>query len=170
MQTNHKLVGNLVKSLCFDTIFPALIFETAAAAFASIRRRPLGDGRGRASGDGRGPGFLPRQIFATAEADGWRAGCLQAGAVTATRRGPRAAGGRREAVSVTAPQPVAAQDDVIFNEPGRRARVARGDGGDPNAEGSRASGIRHWGGFTDNISCVATGFASFMPAARRAKV
>jgi|GEM_PF-5507427 hypothetical protein len=64
-------------------------------------------------------------------ADGWREGCLQAGAVTATRRGPRAAGGRREAVTVTAPQPVAAQDAVIFNEPGRRARVAWGDGGDP---------------------------------------
>jgi hypothetical protein len=28
-------------------------------------------------------------------------------------------------------QPVAAQDDVIFNEPGRRSRVACGDGGDP---------------------------------------
>jgi hypothetical protein len=31
---------------------------------------------------------------------------------------------------VTTPQPVDTQDAVIFNEPGRRARVARGDGGD----------------------------------------
>jgi len=43
----------------------------------------------------------------------WRDDCHAAGA--ACRRG------RRKAVSVTAPQPVAAQDDVIFNEPGRRA-------------------------------------------------
>ena len=32
---------------------------------------------------------------------------------------------------MTAPQLVAAQDAVIFDEPGRRARLARGDGGDP---------------------------------------
>ena len=36
----------------------------------------------------------------------------------------------RIAVSVTVKQPVDAQDDVIFNEPGRRSRVTRGDGGD----------------------------------------
>ena len=83
------------------------------------------------SGDGGGGrGFATPYSF-NGGADGWREGCLQAGAVTATRRGPRAAGGRREAGTVTAPQPVAAQDAVIFNEPGRRARVAWGDGGDP---------------------------------------
>ncbi len=32
----------------------------------------------------------------------------------------------------------------------------------PNAEGSRASGIRHWGGFTYNSSCVWEPEASFM--------
>ena len=32
------------------------------------------------------------------------------------------------------------------------------------------SGIRHWGGFEDNGSCVAAGFASFMPAVRRARL
>ena len=68
---------------------------------------------------------------------------------------------------MTAPQPVDAQDDVIFNEPGRRARVARGDGGDPMPR--VPFGIRHWGGFADNISCAATGFASFMPAVRKPK-
>ena len=41
---------------------------------------------------------------------------------------------------MTVKQPVDAQDAVIFNEPGRRARVARGDGGEPNAEGSRGAG------------------------------
>jgi len=53
----------------------------------------------------------------------WRGDCHAAGA--ACRRG------RREAVSVTVKQPVDTQDAVIFNEPGRRARVACGDGGDP---------------------------------------
>jgi len=48
-------------------------------------------------------------------------GCLQAGARTATPRTVACRRGRRKAVSVTAPQPVDAQDDVIFNEPGRRA-------------------------------------------------
>ena len=41
--------------------------------------------------------------------------------MTATQRAVACRRGRREAVSVTAPQPVDAQDDVIFNEPGRRA-------------------------------------------------
>ena len=80
---------------------------------------------------GRGSGVSATPYSFNGGADGWREGCLQAGAVTAMRRGPRAAGGRREAVSVTVKQPVAAQDAVIFNEPGRRARVACGDGGDP---------------------------------------
>ena len=73
---------------------------------------------------------FPRHISTTAAADGWREGCLRTGARTATQRAVACRRGRREAVSVTAPQPVDAQDDVIFNEPGRRARVARGDGGD----------------------------------------
>ena len=111
---------------------------------------------------------FPRHISPTAAADGWREGCLQAGAMTATQRAVACRRGRRAAVSVTVKQPVDTQDDVIFNEPGRRARVARGDGGDPMPR--VPFGIRHWGGFADNISCVATGFASFMPASRRAKV
>ena len=69
---------------------------------------------------------------------------------------------------MTVKQPVDAQDAVIFNEPGRRARVARGDGGDPMPR--VPFGIRHGGGFADNSSCAATGFASFMSAVRRAKV
>ena len=86
--------------------------------------------------DARSRFFLPRRglsrpYFSNGGADGWREGCLQAGAMTATQRAVACRRGRREAVSVTAPQPVAAQDAVIFNEPGRRARVACGAGGDP---------------------------------------
>ena len=54
-----------------------------------------------------------------------------------------------------------------MNRAGGRV-VARGAGGDPMPR--VPFGIRHGGGFADNISCVATGFASFMPAIRRAKV
>ena len=50
--------------------------------------------------------------------------------MTATQRAVACRRGRRAAVSVTVKQPVDTQDDVIFNEPGRRARVTRGDGGD----------------------------------------
>jgi len=60
------------------------------------------------------------------EARGGREGCLQSGALTATRRGqPRAAGERREAVNVTEKQPLWTQGAVIFNEPGRRTRRRR---------------------------------------------
>ena len=64
-------------------------------------------------------GAFPRHIFQTAAR------------TAATQRAVACRRGRREAVRVTAPQPVAAQDDVIFNEPGRRASVAWGDGGKP---------------------------------------
>jgi hypothetical protein len=37
---------------------------------------------------------------------------------------------------VTAQTPARTQDDVIFNEPGRRTRHTRGDGGDSCAGGS----------------------------------
>ena len=107
--------------------------------------------------------------FTNGGADGWREGCLQAGAMTATQRAVACRRGRREAVSVKAPQPVDAQDDVIFNEPGRRARVARGDGGDPMPR--VPFGIRHWGGFADNISCAATGkHPSCQPSASQSLV
>jgi hypothetical protein len=49
-----------------------------------------------------------------------------------------------------------------------RCRAGRRRG--PDAEGSRASGIRHGGGFEYNCSCAAAGFASCMSADRRAKV
>lgn len=49
-------------------------------------------------------------------------------------------------------------------------RVSRGELAGTQCRGFTRSGIRHWGGFEDNGSCVATGFASFMPAVRRAKV
>ena len=124
--------------------------------------------------DARSRFFLPRRglstpYFSNGGADGWREGCLQAGAMTATQRAVACRRGRREAVSVTAPQPVDAQDDVIFNEPGRRARVAWGDGGDPMPRVH--FGIRHWGGFADNISCAATGkHPSCQPSASQSLV
>ena len=65
----------------------------------------------------------------------WRGDCHAAGA--ACRRG------RRKAVSVTAPQPGAAQDDVIFNEPGRqsRCRAGRRRGPMPRVHASAGYGI-----------------------------
>ena len=77
---------------------------------ATVQCRGFGKGRARHSvraarrpGHG-GSGFAP----------GWRGGCLQAGAMTATRLGqPRAAGGRREAVSVTAQQPGRTQRHIV---------------------------------------------------------
>ena len=75
-------------------------------------------------------------FFSVRRASGGRDGCRQAGALTATRREPSATGGRWAAVSVTAPSPPRTQDDVIFNEPGRRTRTTRGDGGDSCAGGS----------------------------------
>src|ERR1019366_6473297 len=101
------------------------------------QRRPLGDGRGRASGDGRGLGVLPRHI----SPNGGR-GRL-AGRMPASWRADRpppgrgaGRGGRRAAAGVTAPQPGAAQDDVIFNEPGWRSRCRAGSRRGPDAEGS----------------------------------
>ena len=49
-------------------------------------------------------------------------------------------------------------------------RVSRGETAGTQCRGFTRSGIRHWGGFADNISCVATGFASFPPAVRRARL
>jgi tetratricopeptide (TPR) repeat protein len=70
-------------------------------------------------------GFCHAIYFTNGGADGWREGCLRTGALTA-----RTSARCGLAVSVTVKQPVTAQDDVIFNEPGRRSRAARGDGGD----------------------------------------
>jgi len=49
-------------------------------------------------------------------------------------------------------------------------RVSRGEPAGTQCRGFTRSGIRHWGGFEDNGSCVAAGFASFMPAVRRARL
>ena len=70
-----------------------------------FQRRPLGDGRGLASGLGGGFGASRPGCSYSAKRLRWRERCLQAGALTATRRGQsRAAGGRREAISVTVKQ------------------------------------------------------------------
>jgi len=53
-----------------------------------IGRRPLGDGRGQASGMGGGFwGSRPGPMTNSAKRLRWREGCLRAGAMTATRRG-----------------------------------------------------------------------------------
>jgi hypothetical protein len=70
-------------------------------------------------------------FFAVCQVSGGRDGCRQAGA-RAARPGAQAG----SAASVTAQTPARTQDAVIFDEPGRRARVARGDGGDSCAGGS----------------------------------
>ena len=47
--------------------------------------------------------------------------------------------------------------------------VARGDGGDPIAEGHAAAGNGKWGGFEYNCSCVLSGKHSFMPIPPRSR-
>ena len=42
--------------------------------------------------------------------------------------------------------------------------VARGDGGDPIAEGHAPAGYGKWGGFEYNCSCVLSGKAKPMPS------
>jgi hypothetical protein len=81
-------------------------------------RRPLGDGRGQASGMGGGFwGSRPGPMTNSAKRLRWREGCLRAGAVTATRRGQeRAAVGmfsRRGAVSVTGKQRYGRQRHIV---------------------------------------------------------
>ena len=74
---------------------------------------------------------LCANFFAMRRTSGGRDGCRQAGA-RAARPGAQAG----SAASVTAPTPARTQDAVIFDEPGRRTRGARGDGGDSCAGGS----------------------------------
>jgi hypothetical protein len=50
---------------------------------------------------------------------------------------------------------------LYLNEPGG---VARGDGGDPFAEGHAPAGYGKWGGFEYNCSCVLSGKAKPMPS------
>jgi len=59
---------------------------------------------------------------------------------------------------VTVKQPVAPHKTMLssMNRAGCRG-VARGDGGDPFAEGHAPAGYGKWGGFADNISCAAAG-------------
>jgi hypothetical protein len=49
-------------------------------------------------------------------------------------------------------------------------RVSRGETAGTRCRGFTRQRDTAWGGFADNISCAATGFASFMPAVRRAKI
>lgn len=90
--------------------------------------------------------------------------------MTATQRAVACRRGRREAVSVTTPQPVVAQDDVIFNEPGRRSRCRAGRRRGLIAEGSRGAGYGNGAALQITSLVQSTGFASFMPAVRKAKV
>jgi hypothetical protein len=69
------------------------------------------------------------------------------GARTAWTAGAQGQGSRPQAVSVTGATGSWPQEAVILNEPRRRSLRRRG----PNAEGSCASGIRHWGGFEYNM-------------------
>jgi hypothetical protein len=71
---------------------------------------------------------------------------------------------------VTTPQPVVAQDAVIFNEPGRRSRCRAGRRRGLIAEGSRGAGYGNGAALKIMALVQSTGFASFMPAVRRAKV
>jgi len=71
--------------------------------------------------------------------------------------GGGATAGDGGAIGVTAPQPGDAQDDVIFNEPGRRSRCRAGRRREPIAEGFRAQRDTAMGGIIDNISCAAAG-------------
>jgi hypothetical protein len=109
-----------------------------------LGRRPLGDGRGQASGMGGGFGVAaPAQMPNPAERLRWREGCLRAGAMTATRRGQeRAAVGvfsRRGAVSVTGKQRYDRQWHIV------RPFIPRRGG--PQAGGASAIrikvGVRH---------------------------
>ena len=83
----------------------------------------------------------------------WHEGCLRTGAMTArtsakvrisSQRDREAAGG-------------SAQDDVIFNEPGRRSRCRAGRRREPICRGFTRQRDTAMGGITDNISCAAAG-------------
>ena len=85
-----------------------------------FQRRPLGDGRGLASGLGGGASRTgehgesrPGCSF-SAKRLRWRERCLQAGALIATRRGQSRAGwGIREAISVTVQQRCVTQRHIV---------------------------------------------------------
>jgi len=55
---------------------------------------------------------------------------------------------------VTVKQPDRRQDDVIFNEPGRRSRCRAGRRREPICRGFTRQRDTAMGGITDNISCV----------------
>jgi hypothetical protein len=101
----------------------------------------------------------PANLFPAARRR-WRVGCLQAGALTArtsakvrisSQRDSEAAGG-------------SAQDDVIFNEPGRRSRCRAGRRREPICRGFTRQRDTAMGGITDNISCAAAGIAKPTPS------
>ena len=90
----------------------------------------------------------------------WHEGCLRTGAMTArtsakvrisSQRDREAAGG-------------SAQDDVIFNEPGRRSRCRAGRRREPICRGFTRQRDTAMGGITDNISCAAAGKAKPTPS------
>src|ERR1019366_5082804 len=100
---------------------------------------------------GEHPGWAGHALFPpTAAAVGWRAGCLQAGARTATSRAVACRRGRRKAVRVTVPQPGDEKDDFIFSERGGRSRGRAGSGGGPICR-RNPLGYQKSGGFADNI-------------------
>ena len=57
-----------------------------------------------------------------------------------------------------------AQDDVIFNEPGRRSRCRAGRRREPICRGFTRQRDTAMGGITDNISCAAAGIAKPTPS------
>ena len=76
----------------------------------------------------------------------WRVDC------SATGGGATAGDGG--AISVTVQPPDGTQDDVIFNEPGRRSRCRAGRRREPICRGFTRQRDTAMGGITDNISCV----------------
>ncbi|MFM2295568.1 MAG: hypothetical protein RLZZ350_1981, partial [Verrucomicrobiota bacterium] len=74
------------------------------------------------------------------------------------------------AAGVTVKQPADAQDDVIFNEPGRRSRCRAGRRRGLIAEGSRGAGYGNGAALQITSLVQSTGFASFMPAVRKPKL
>ena len=104
-------------------------------------------------GSGWLAGRMPANWRADCHATG---GCVPPGTAGSSQRDNAAAGGQHKTMLSSMNRAV--------------GRVSRGETAGTQCRGFTRSGIRHWGGFADNISCVATGFASFMPAVRRARL
>ena len=104
---------------------------------ASSPRRGVSGAASWVSGGGEHPGWAGHAIFSSRRqrAAGVTDACKLARGLPQGGQ-PQCRRGRRKAVRVTAPQPGDAQDDVIFNEPGRRSRCRAGRRRGPQAEGS----------------------------------